>query len=646
MFYYLVWVRSNRYHSKEPLTYSHADKLPVGSIVQVSLQKLSVIGFVASLTTVPRFKTKPINFVYNLPPLNINLLRLARWLIDYYPAPLGLVSQQFLPAQLPTELAKPIGSISKGVSRILKQPELTEEQKSALEAINKTDTYLLHGKTGSGKTRIYTELAQKTLDSNRSVIVLTPEISLTSQLYNSFNDLFKDKVVLIHSRQTPKERRLAWLKCLTSKEPLVVIGPRSAIFSPLSNHGLIIIDEAHETAYKQDQLPHYQTIRVASTLASLSKSTLIIGTATPNIADYYVATEKHKPILKLNKLAKSSTSSKTDITVVDIKDKSKFSSSRIISNPLIESIKKSLDNNEQSLLYLNRRGTSRLIFCDNCGWEALCGNCNLPLTYHGDLHQLRCHSCGYKENNIPSICPSCDNDSIIYRTVGTKAIVDEISRIFVNAKISRFDTDNLKADSIEQNYSAIRDGKVDIIVGTQLLAKGFDLPKLSTVGILQADTSLYLPDFSSQERTFQLITQVIGRVNRGHVDGRAIIQTYSPSSKLLKAATDQNYDSFYESELKERKDFRFPPFYYLFKLSCRRSSPKNAEAAAAKLKDQLLSLNLSVQVEGPTPAFYEKQQGKYQWQLVVKTTKRNLLIDIIRQLPANWSYDIDPINLL
>jgi primosomal protein N' (replication factor Y) len=266
--------------------------------------------------------------------------------------------------------------------------------------------------------------------------------------------------------------------------------------------------------------------------------------------------------------------------------------------------------------------------------------------YHADHHELRCHTCGHKEIKIPSICPSCDNDSIIFRTVGTKAIVDEISRLFVTAKIARFDTDNIKEETMANQYNAIKSGSIDILIGTQLLAKGLDLPKLSTVGVVQADTSLYLPDFSAQERTFQLITQVIGRVNRGHVKGRAVIQTYNPDSMIIKQAISEDYENFYKTELLDREKFRFPPYYHLLMLWCRRSSSKNAETAARKLKTDLLDLNLSVQIEGPTPAFHEKFQNKYQWQLVVKSTNRKHLTEVISKLPANWSYDIDPLNLL
>jgi primosomal protein N' (replication factor Y) len=643
MFYYLIWVRSNRYHSKSPLTYSSDRKLQIGTLVQVELQNTAADGFISGTTTKPRFKTKAVTKIYDLPPLNHNVVKLAKWLLEYYPSNIGSVTQQLIPSKIRSVDADDIVLTR---PKVFKQPRLSQEQKHALDLIIENDTYLLYGKTGSGKTRIYTELARQALDNGKSSIVLTPEISLTSQLFNSFHEQFGDRVLLIHSRLTAKERQLLWIRCLSSSEPLVIIGPRSAIFSPLQNIGLIIIDESHEAAYKQEQMPHYQTTRVASVLSKLNNSKLIMGSATPSVSDYFMAENKQKKIIRLTKLAKGSDKNKPTVMVVDLKDKSNFSVSPLLSNQLIESIKHSLNKNEQSLLYLNRRGTSRMILCQNCGWEAVCPNCNLPLVYHADHHQLRCHTCGYSDNKIPSICPSCNNDSIIFRTVGTKAIVDEVSRLFVTAKIGRFDTDNLKNETMASQYNSIKDGSLDILIGTQLLAKGLDLPKLSTVGVVQADTSLYLPDFSAQERTFQLITQVIGRVNRGHVIGNAIIQTYNPDSEIINYAITEDYESFYKNELIDRYKFHFPPYYHLLKLWCRRSSPKNAEAAAEKLKTEIKTLNLSIQVEGPTPSFHEKFQNKYQWQLVVKSTNRKHLTDVIGALPTNWGYDIDPLNLL
>jgi primosomal protein N' (replication factor Y) len=645
MFYYLVWVRSHKYHGHEPLTYSADKRLPSGSIVQVEMLKETVMGIVSGPTTQPRFQTKPIATVYDLPPLPAHLLKVAQWLLTYYPAPLGIVSQQLVPGSFSAKQLSGAMSVSYPEPNISQLPPLTADQQQALSAMQHTNTYVLHGQTGSGKTRLYIELAAQALAKDRSSIILTPEISLTAQLAANFEAVFGSRVIVMHSGQAPAERQKAWLDCLRATEPVIIIGPRSALFSPVAKLGLIVLDEAHEAAYKQEQAPQYQTGRVASFLAPLAHATLILGSATPSVCDYYLATQKQKPVIRLSQLAReSATVHKKIITIVDMKDREQFSRSRLISQPLVRAIETALTRGEQSLLYLNRRGTARIVLCESCGWQADCPHCDLPLTYHGDSHKLRCHSCDYHTAS-PTSCPSCGHADIIYKTAGTKAIVDEITKLFPSARIARFDTDNTKAERFEHHYESVLKGEVDILVGTQLLAKGLDLPKLSVLGIVLADTSLYMPDFSAPERTYQLLTQVLGRIGRGHVAGTAIVQTYHPEHAILADAINDDYDTFYMRELAQRQQFFFPPFCYLLKLSCRRASSSAAESAANKLKAEIQA-SYRVRIEGPAPSFYEKLQGKYQWQLIVKAVDRSELLKIVAHLPANWSYDIDPADLL
>lgn len=644
MFYYYVWVRSNRYHGNEPLTYMSDDRLQQGSIVQVELQKSLVTGVVTGLTSKPRFNTKPIKMAYDLPPIPNHLLKVSQWLQHYYPAPIGILTQQLLPVALPDHIEYEEHN-DHVTPRLAQLPPLTIAQKQALEALAMPGNYLLHGTTGSGKTRIYIEKAAEAIEHNKSVIILTPEISLTSQLGQNFQSIFGKRVVVVHSQQAPSVRRKAWLSCLCDKTPVIIIGPRSALFSPVQNIGLIVLDEAHESAYKQEQAPQYQTSRVAAYLSNLTHATLILGTATPSITDYFIAEQKHRPIVTLNTLAKSNHQPSNDIVIVDRKNNDLFVRSPYLSTPLIEAIESALSSNLQSLLYLNRRGTARLILCENCAWQALCPHCDLALTYHSDRHELRCHSCNYHTNPM-SNCPVCNHSSIIFKTAGTKAIVEEVIRLFPQAKVARFDTDNLKSERFEQQYDDIKLGKINILVGTQLLAKGLDLPLLSTLGILLADTSLYMPDFTAQERTYQLISQVLGRIGRGHTAGKAIIQTYHPDHPILEDAITGNYQNFYKKELESRKQYFFPPYCYLLKISVRRSSSQAAESAAQKFKAEIELSGYKVRVEGPAPCFHERFQKKYQWQLVIKAVDRSELLRIIAQLPANWAYDIDPNDLM
>jgi len=328
-----------------------------------------------------------------------------------------------------------------------------------------------------------------------------------------------------------------------------------------------------------------------------------------------------------------------------LREHEQFSRSSWLSNSLLEAIGNALVKHEQSLIFLNRRGTARLVLCNACGWRAVCPRCDLPLTYHGDSHHLQCHTCGYSER-APSSCPVCGSSDIIFRSIGTKSLVAELERLFPKATVGRFDSDVKKADRLEATYEALAAGTIDILVGTQVLGKGLDLPKLSLVGVVVADTSLYFPDYTAEERTFQMLTQVIGRVGRGHRPGTVIIQTHNPDNATLQQALHKDYSAFYQAQIEERRLYHFPPFYFVLKLRCGRKSLASAEQTAHKLAQALLQQQLPIELSGPSAAFIEKNNNVYYWQIIVKAKRRQVLLDIIRQLPANWSYDIDPINLL
>lgn len=637
-----VLVGGATYHGDEALTYSSEESLSVGMVVLVPLRNKEVLGVVVREVPKPAFKAKAIIDRPQLPPLPELTIKLMFWMKEYYPSPFGIITQQFLPKQLPK---KPVEAAVLEADAPAELPPLTSDQSEVVDAINEPGTYLLHGETGTGKTRVYIELAKKSIEAGKSAIILTPEIGLTSQLANDFRHVFQKRVVVIHSQLTEVTRQRLWVALLKQTEPVIVLGPRSALFSPLRNIGLIAVDESHETAYKQDQSPYYHSSRIASKLGQLHQAPVILGSATPLVTDYYMAEAKGRPILRMQQTASGADASERQVVVVDLRDKTKFTKKAYISDELIESIQKTTAKGEQSLLFLNRRGTARVIFCEKCGWQAACPHCDLPLVYHGDSHAMRCHSCEYK-SSPPTSCPDCHNASVVFKSIGTKAIVDEITKLFPDSSIMRFDTDNKKSERIEQHYDAVRNGEVDIIIGTQTLAKGLDLPKLGLVGVIIADASLYFPDFSAQERTYQLLSQVLGRVGRGHRASKVVLQTYAPDSPLLKAILEKDFQSFYQKELQERKMFLFPPFCYLLKLTCRRASAAATQKAAENFAKELSNTNLRILIEGPAPAFHEKIQNKYQWQLVVKSKNRNELLKVIDMLPSGWSYDIDPMNLL
>lgn len=656
-FYYKVLVGSPQYHGNEALTYMSDTALPLFSVVRVPLQRYSALGIITEKVPKPDFTTKPILETFDLPPMPAAGTEMITWLRKYYPAPLGLTTAAVLPNQLSRKtiteiMSEPVQAERPSTAQL---PELTDDQKNALEAITEPDTYILHGDTGTGKTRVYIELAGRAIKNNKNVIVLTPEISLTSQLANNFKNIFGERVIIMHSGLSPKAREKVWIKIISqnktdNKNPLIILGPRSALFAPVTNIGLIVVDEFHEPAYKQEQAPHYHAVRVAAHLAQAHQATLLLGSATPPITDYFIAEQLHKPILRMTVPAtknNQNNNSRVTTKLIDLKNRELFSRSQYISDELIAAINTSLKNHEQSLLYLNRRGTARVILCNNCGWQAACPHCDLPLTYHHDIHKLQCHTCGYHQT-VPTSCPECGNTEIIFKVVGTKAIEEEVGKLFPNARIMRFDTDNKKAERFEENYEKVVKGDVDILIGTQLLAKGLDLPKLTTLGVVIADTSLTFPDYSAEERTYQLLHQVIGRVGRGHsAEERIIVQSYDPSRPVITAALAGDWKSMYSSVLEERKLFTFPPFCYALKLACRRATSAAAEKNSEQFLYSIKKLKLPLLIDGPTPSFHARVAGKYEWQLIVKSKRREALLDVIAALPkSGWSYDIDPINLL
>lgn len=645
MQYYEVYVASQRFHGSEPLTYGSESPLPAGAVVSVELQRQVILGIIGRSVPKPSFKTKPVTAVVSEAPLPAQALELLKWLQAYYPAPLGFLSQLFLPNSLLQKSRKePVTPTAQPLQAL---PTLTDEQQLAVNTVLASDarSFLLHGDTSSGKTRVYLELATKALETNKSCLVLTPEIGLTPQLAQDFEKTFPGRVVTVHSTLTPAERRTAWRTINQATSPVIVIGPRSALFSPVHNLGYIIIDEAHDGAYKQEQAPYYQASRVAAQLAKLHQAKLILGSATPLVSDYYAFSAKELPILRMTKSATASDHAAPKTTVVNLREREHFPRSSWLSTPLLDAIAADLNQGSQSLVFLNRRGTARLVLCQNCGWQASCPRCDLPLTYHGDAHKLRCHTCGYSEP-APAACPTCQSTDIVFKSVGTKTLVNELQRIFPKARIQRFDSDTIKADRLEQHYESVRAGDIDILVGTQMLSKGLDLPRLSTVGVVVADTSLYFPDYTADERTYQMLTQVMGRVGRGHRVGTIIVQTYQPESPTIQHAIAKNYQAFYEQQLKEREQFHFPPFYHVLKLSVSRASQAAVQKNAEALHETLRTSGLALDISSPMPAFTERINNQYRWQLVVKARSRSELTKAVALLPSGWTYDLDPSNLL
>lgn len=649
MYYFEVAPAYRALHSMLPLTYHSLDSHKEGSIVVVKIRNVTTLGIIIKSVSKPQFQTLPIIEVSNY-CLPLHNLQLLRWFMDYYPSPIGFLARLFLPDSL-----KKSGSTLLETPKAIDLPPLTNEQKAVLSSIDDAGdrTFLLHGDTATGKSRIYIELTKRTIRQDKSALILTPEISLTPQLLENFEQGLGRNIFVTHSSLTPAQKRKLWIEINQSKEPVVIVGPRSALFMPVRNIGLIVLDEAHDSAYKQEQIPRYQTSRVASKLADICQAKLIFGSATPLISDYYIAQQKNVPILRMTQKPLDNNDLQPQIQVVDLTDSNNRTNYPLLSKPLISALQESLNAGEQSLVFLNRRGSARLILCRNCGWQALCPRCDLPYTYHSDNHTLRCHTCGRTENT-PSSCPArlpggqiCGSADIKFASPGTKNIVNSLEHIFPDAKIARFDRDNLTKDTFAARYQDLLLGTIDIMVGTQLLAKGHDLPRLSSVGIVMADNELSFPDYSSEERSYQLIKQLLGRVGRGHRRGKTIIQTYHKDSIAIKAASgDIGWEDFYTSQLSHRKKYGFPPFAHYLKIDVSRSTQKGASQGAEKIAVYLRRTVASVEILGPHPSFKEKRGGKWVWQLIVSSKHRRRLVDIALSLPVKCNIDLDPNNLL
>ena len=625
-------------------TYHSDTELTLGTIVRISVGKRMTNGVVVQrIAQKPSFATKAVGEVVVPQPLPQPLLELARWLSEYYATHYAQVLQTLLPSGL-NKQRRESKKTNTHPSRKRTNIVLNNDQILALARITSLQkgTVLLHGVTGSGKTQIYIEAAKHVAAQGKSAIILVPEIALTPQLVAEFANHFTNLLVT-HSGMTEAQRHHAWLKALQSSEPMVVIGPRSALFMPLSRIGIIVIDECHEPSYKQEQSPRYSALRAASILARSHDAKLVLGSATPAVADYYLAHQSQSPILRLAKPAAQL--QPVSVNVVDLKSKSNFMQHRFLSNELLAAIDRALEQKYQILLFHNRRGTAPTTLCEHCGWTAHCPNCFLPQTLHADAHELRCHLCGLTQK-VPPACPECHEPTVVFKGIGTKLIETEITKRYPKARIARFDADTSEADAIHNRYQELYDGEIDIMIGTQMLAKGLDIPRLSLVGVVQADSGLVLPDYTSEERVFQLLYQVIGRAGRGEHPGEVVIQTYQPDHPVVQAAIARDYASFYEAEIAKREHGKFPPFRYLLKLTCSYKTESGAINASQKLARELHTHYPHLEILGPTPSFYERLGGAYRWQLIVKSSQRSDLVAIAKNVPAGWMADLDPSSLL
>src|SRR6266849_7745802 len=540
---------------------------------------------------------------------------------------------------------------------------LNEEQTAALRAVQEaldapetSPPILLHGVTGSGKTEIYLQAIKIALARGRSAIVLVPEISLTPQTVERFKSRFaeiQDGVAVLHSHLSEGERHDEWHK-IHSGRARIVIGARSAVFAPLENLGLIVVDEEHETSYKQEEAPRYHARDVAVVRGKIEKCLVILGSATPSLESYFNATREKYRLATLTKRVDEN--QMPLIRIVDLRqERRREKGLAILAAKLRDAIAARLEKREQTILFLNRRGFSTSLLCSNCGEARDCPNCSVALTFHRHMARLSCHLCGHTAA-VPKKCPACGKDALIYAGFGTEKVESTVAHLFPKATVRRMDADSMtRKEAYRETLRNFRTGKIDILVGTQMIAKGLHFPNVTLVGIINADLALHLPDFRAGERTFQLLTQVAGRAGRGETPGEVFVQTYTPFSPSIQFARHHDFAGYFQQELEFRERCDFPPFKHAILITVRSAHEGRAKLSAETLKRRLKEALPEEFILGDaTPAPLEKLQGQFRFHILIRGEAIMRLSRLVREtldkLPfpedVTVTVDVDPYQLL
>lgn len=509
---------------------------------------------------------------------------------------------------------------------------LTEEQSKCFEEINysiqnnKFSKNLIYGITGSGKTEIYLRLIQEVLNKGKEAIVLVPEISLTPQMVDRFLARFGDTVAVLHSKLSIGERFDEWQKIFNG-EKKIVIGARSAIFAPVENLGIIIIDEEHDMSYKSDTTPRYNAKDLAKYIAEKNNCPLVLGSATPEITTMYNAKQNEINLYTLTKRANNS--KLANVEIIDLRNELAIGNRSMISFKLQDKIKDNLSKKNQTILFLNRRGYSTFIMCRDCGYVAKCKNCNISLTYHMSENKLKCHYCGYEEKVIKE-CPECNSKKVKYFGTGTQKLEEEIHKLFPEASTIRMDIDTVsKKNSHEEILNTFKNDNIDILIGTQMVVKGHHFPNVTLVGVVTADSSLNLEDYRAVERTFQTLVQVAGRAGR-EKEGDVIIQTYNPDHYAIIEAQKQDYDLFYNQEIELRKMLNYPPFCDIIMISFQGTDINEIQKISNLVYRKIKSVNdENINIFKPVPSPVDKIKNKYRWRIILKCKVTSRILDII-----------------
>lgn len=602
------------------------EDIKLGVRVRVPFRDKIRIGYLVGISSDWERDLKEIIEVLDSEPiLSPDILSLTSWMAGHYYASWGECIQASLPGILrkgrKTSIPRKeyIIQPDRGFQKPIK---LTTAQQKALRAIKKYGldgfkVYLVYGVTGSGKTEVYIRTIEQVLGNGRGVIVLVPEIALTPQTISRFQNRIDSKISVLHSDLTESQRFQSWLR-LKQGESLVCIGTRSAIFAPIKNLGLIVIDEEHESSYKQEESPRYHTREVAIRRAQIAGCPVILGSATPSLESYYKALNGEYHLIELPERAKKK--EMPEVRIIDLRQIGRRGFKPLVfSPPLKQEIAEILKNGMQVILFLNRRGFSTYVSCLKCGYVARCPDCELAYTYHSKGNRLICHHCNRQEKR-PLICPECKSRYLSFRGIGTQRVESELHKLFPGIRTARLDSDALrKKGYLEKTIEDFKNKKIDVIVGTQVVAKGHDFPNVELVGVILADLSLNIVDFRAGERTFSLLTQVAGRSGRGLSTGKVIVQTYSPEHYTIRTSLSHDYRSFYQEEIEKRKMLNFPPFSELIKVEFRHPKEEKVKKVAYEIKEVLSQFREEdFEILGPAPHPLPKIRNIYRWNLLLE----------------------------
>ena len=660
MLYAEVAVEAARTLDHETYTYRVADGVEAvpGHRVWVPFGRRTTVGYVVSVgTEEPGIEVKAIERSDPEALLHGWQVDLARRVAVHYWVPLIEVLRAMVPPRIRRGKSSGAGPSSRQSrhSQLLLMaataggpepgPPLTAEQKAALELITSQRAVLLHGVTGSGKTEVYTEAARAALEDGLRVLVLVPEIALTPQLVGGIARRLGVRPAVLHSQLTELERAQEWWR-VRRGDARLVIGSRSAVFAPISRLGLICVDEEGSSAYKQDRTPRYDAVWVARRMAELTGARLVLGTATPTVATYAEAVAGQMALARLPRRVRGEPA---PVELVDMREEVQRGHRLPLSRRLIEVVEGALEAGEQVILFLNRRGAATYLMCRDCGQSVQCLGCSVSLVQHPELGGLHCHYCGFTQAE-PEFCPHCGSRHVSARGMGTQRLESLAKRMWPHSRVARLDSDATRgAESYFRIWESFQSGAADILVGTQMVARGFDLDRVTAVGVVDADLPLHFPDFRSAESTFALVTQVAGRAGRapGQRHARVVVQTSNPEHYALRHAAAGDYEALYRDEMPYRQAFGFPPFGSLAVLTYTHADDEKAATVAREAAEGLAAGLVregidEVRMLGPAPAFIHKLRGEYRWQITLKG-KDLERARMLQPRGRGWSIDVDPV---